>query len=496
MRYFTNFSQIWLAGLAAFSLAFAASSQTIITPATYSGTWTSSGSPYMVVENITVPAGQTLTIGPGVEVVIGAGVSITANGLVQAVGSPTQRIKITSPISSEYYDAIYLYSGTGTNLFEYCDFAGADNALYFYNNTADIVTFCTFQNMTNSIVIYGLGNNYMMPVEIMNCTFSNCFSQAIYGTGQGQAWVWYSANGEISPVIKNCAFCATGNGCVLDIVGNYASWYENEQAWGWGLANAIISQNIFQNLSGSALLTEVGSYAYSGTAVFMNNTVVNCSNGVSATDPWNVQITDNIFVGATNAVTVSGSLSQTVSFNDFYNNATNFTGYPLNYGVWVIPNRNGTLADILLNISEDPLFAATNDFHLQTSSPCIDAGTPDPAFAEVIFPPAQGTSYPDLGAYGGLEGCNWLDVVPGVPVQLSLSPSNSLLCLNWTGIPRSSYQIQYLPTSFSASGHNQWLSNSTLMAVDQTCSMAVSACPLTNSQGFYRIKSLGRLQGD
>ena len=485
------------AGLAVLGFALNARSQTIITAGSYSGSWDAPGSPYMVVDNITVPAGQTLTIGPGVEVMLGAGVSITASGLIQAVGTPTQRIKFTSPVSSEYYDAIYVESGTGTNLFEYCDFAGAANALYFYNNAADLVTFCTFQNATNGLVIYGLDNNYMMPVEVMNCGFSNCISQAIFANAQGQAWVGGAANAGILPIIKNCGFYGCGNGCVLQISGNNCVWnWGDSWSVGFGYASAIVDNNIFQNIPGCALLTQAGNFADNSPATFDNNTVVNCNFGVNDTDPWDTEITDNIFAGTTNAVTVSGSQSRTVSFNDFYNNATNFTGYPANYGVWVIPNRNGVLADILFNISQNPLFTSTNDFHLQSNSPCIDAGTPDPAFAERVFPPAQGASVPDLGAYGGLEGCNWLTVVPLLPVRLSLWVTNNLLCLNWAGLPRSSYQVQYLPTGLCASPRGGWLTNCTFQAAANPCSTAVSAGPFTNSQGFFRVKSLGRLPGD
>jgi hypothetical protein len=485
-----------LAGLAAFGFALIANSQTIITAGSYSGTWTSSGSPYMVVENITVPAGQTLIIGPGVEVVIGSGVSITANGLIQAVGTPAQRIKLTSPISSQYYDAIYLFSGSGTNLFEYCDFAGANNALYFANNAADEVAFCTFQNATNGMAMYGWGNNYNMPVEIMNCGFSNCISQGIFAEAQGQAWVGGAANGGILPVIKNCGFYGSCNGCVMQISGNSCSWGFEGYAAGFGYASAIVENNIFQNLTGCALLAEVGNYCYGSSASFVNNTIVNCNNGVNATDPWNVIISDNIFVGATNAVSVTGAQSQTVSYNDFYNNATNFTGYPPIYGDWIIPNRNGTLADLLYNLSQDPLFAGANDFHLQTSSPCIDAGTPDPTFAEVLFPPAQGSSYPDLGAYGGLEGCNWLTVVPGLPAQLSFVQTNGFYWLNWSAVPRSSYLVLFQTNSLGTSGYSPWQTNCILTASANLLSLPVASDPITNSQCFFRVRSLGRLPGD
>ena len=89
-----------------------------------------------------------------------------------------------------------------------------------------------------------------------------------------------------------------------------------------------------------------------------------------------------------------------VSYNDFYVNATNFTGYPATYGQVVFTNRNVIPSDILYNIFHDPLFVATNNFYLATNSPCIDAGTPDTAFCDLCFQPSLGTQFPDLGAWG------------------------------------------------------------------------------------------------
>jgi len=61
------------------------------------------------------------------------------------------------------------------------------------------------------------------------------------------------------------------------------------------------------------------------------------------------------------------------------------------------------------NISNDPLFvdAENGDFHLQTGSPCIDAGDPSSTANDACFPPGMGTPRNDMGAYGGPYNCKW-----------------------------------------------------------------------------------------
>ena len=69
---------------------------------------------------------------------------------------------------------------------------------------------------------------------------------------------------------------------------------------------------------------------------------------------------------------------------------------------------DSTLIWGLGNIDADPLFEGGVDYHLVEGSPCVDAGTPDPAYGEVCFPPSLGTENNDMGAYGGPGACGWL----------------------------------------------------------------------------------------
>jgi parallel beta-helix repeat protein len=350
------------------------------------GTWTPSGNPYIVTDNATVPNGQTLTIQPGVVVWIGAGLQISAYGDIQAIGSSTQRITFQPPVGSQHWNEIVIGNNV-TNRLKYCDFINATNAIF---------------------------SSSLASFEIVNCTFSNC-------TYAGVSVVDYNYN----ILIKNCIFSQSGCGCIF----NYNNYYGN-------LGYPLISANIFQNISGTALSFPNG---YS-TPTIINNTFVNCASGVYAQDSVDAKILSCLFKNCTSAITQSGSLSRTVNYNNFYGNGANFTGYPSTYGTPILVNRNGIACDLLYNIFQDPQFVSPTDFHLQSTSPCIDAGEGSAVNYDNSFPPSQGTVINDIGAYGGPNAGGW--IMPPSTNSFALSAAS------WVGVtinPPSTghYELDY-----------------------------------------------------
>ena len=473
-----------------------------------SGTWSPSGNPYIISDNATVPSGQMLTIQPGVTVWIGQGISISVNGGVLAVGTSSQHITFQPPISSQYWNSISV-GNSGTNVFSYCDFMNATNALVFAGKSINRVNYCTFTNVMSTALAFNnqssnealfssfqnVNNGVVMAANIgtfngniFNCSFSNCSGLAVSGTGNGTVNP-YPNSTTIVTTIKNCSFSFVNSGCSFSIYGVNNTWGN-----GYGYGNVTIQNNAFQNVTNAAISLASGAYS-SGTATLMNNMILNASNGIISRDPWDAKVMDNILMGCTNAVTDTGSLSRHVEYNDFFNNATNFIGYTSVYGTVILANRNGTPCDLLFNVYQDPKFVAANDFHLQTNSPAIDAGTPDWAYTDMCFPPSQGTSFPDLGIYGGPDACNWLAVVPIFPVQASMTHSNQATQINWGAIPRSEYQVQYL-TNFAMGGTNRWLNfaNGDVLATGKPTSLSV-ATDETKPKMFFRIQSLGRPAG-
>jgi len=73
-----------------------ASAQTDIPGGDVFGTWTSSGSPYLVQGSIAIPADSTLNIEPGVEVAFQGNYSFTIYGYLQALGTEVDSIHFNS----------------------------------------------------------------------------------------------------------------------------------------------------------------------------------------------------------------------------------------------------------------------------------------------------------------------------------------------------------------------------------------------------------------
>jgi len=407
--------------------------QTIIS-GNISGTWSPSGNPYIISDNATVPSGQTLTIQPGVVVWIGEGLSITVNGNIQAIGTASQRITIQAPISSQYWSQITLNNNY--------------NPEYPNNVTTNQFQYCDLSDATNAILI----NDAVLPadVEIRNCTFSNDEASAINDGGEGTT----------NLMVENCLFSETGNGCV------FSSYYG---------AYADISANIFNNLSGKAILIQGGSDV---TAI--NNAIVNCAGGVNAGNFGTAQIQNCIFDGCSVAIVASDSNSRTISYNDFFGNTTNFVGYPSTYGTPIILNRNGTSCDLLYNIFQDPQFVSATDFHLQGTSPCIDAGEGSAANFDNSFPPSLGNVTNDIGAYGGPNAGQWL-----VPAPSSFLTLAAARYIGVTINPPSAghYELDY---ASALAGTNNWI---------QITNMDLSAPflytePASAPARFYRAEKL------
>ncbi len=432
-----------------------------------SGSWTTNQSPYILTADSTVRVGHTLSIEPGVNVIIGPDVTLLIHGGITAVGTPAQPIVIQGATPSNYWTSIFMsYSGF-TNQFHYCRIHDGSQAL----------------------VLSVDGGNRIMTVEILNCDFSNCRDSAIVGAALG-----YQATGPLGnptgsatlmPEIHNCVFDDTGNGCFF--TATYIT-YNTSDPPADAYVNPRIVGNIFKNLptdsrAGKALLLDASWNSIASTnlshPLFINNTVVNSYAGVSARVPnFDTVIKDNLFVNNLTAVyrLGGGTGGLDASYNCFFRNIKNFSGYPGIYGVPIVANHNGDPCDAFNNIFLDPRFIEENRFVVSSTSPCIDAG--DPAIADVCFGFSKGTAISDIGAYGGPDACGWLN--HGFAPIITADPQNQTGCIGGS----ASFKVRVdgpEPLNY------RWYLNDTNLVTGETNALLSLIDLQTNQAGTYSV---------
>lgn len=421
-------------------------SQTILSGNT-SGTWALSGNPYIIVDNVVVPGGQTLLIEPGVTVWIGEGRSITVNGGIRAAGTPTQRITFKAPLASQYWDSIVV-NNNQTNVFTHCDFNNGRHELMFFGTSSNHVSHCRFSDCPDTALalspdgtgdvrfssFHSLSNGISITgrevgATIANCSFTNCSGFGVFAISSS-TWSW---NSTVTTEIRNCLFSSVNSACYFHISGVH------HQIRGYG--HARLYANIFHKIDRNAIAFTEGGWSGESTAVLMNNVIVAAENAIAVRDPWDAKVQNNIVVSCTNGISVSGALSRMVSYNDFFQNGAAFVGYPATYGNVILNNRNGVPCDLLYNIFHDPKFTTTDTFGLATNSPCIDAGTSDPTWFDVSFPPSQGGNFPDLGAYGGPLANAW-SVTPELRSDVLLTAAKAMKLTSLEPVGRGAYQLE------------------------------------------------------
>ncbi len=140
--------------------------QTTITTTTVSGTWTLSGSPYLVQNYINIPVGQSLTIEPGVDVKFVPTTKLVVDGQLIAAG--TQSL----PIVFEATDTTGWSNQTTT--------AGGWNGVHFFDNNGaadnSIFQYCTVKDQKYGFpyLVYTVNAfTCFRSLKILNCTFTH-----------------------------------------------------------------------------------------------------------------------------------------------------------------------------------------------------------------------------------------------------------------------------------------------------------------------------------
>lgn len=239
---------------------------------------------------------------------------------------------------------------------------GQGGGIYLSNASASaIISGNRVLSNTASTTYYGLGGGLCFSSSAVKVSGNEIINNT---AGAGGAGIYlYDSDGATfngNQVISNTTtisptLSGTGGGFYIEFSSPFT------------LTNNVIAQN-YANTAGGGLYV-YGYGAYVSTGELVNNTIAQNNlgsggEGVYLTSDSTITLTNNVIVKHTYGIYNGGSGTATARYTLFYGN-TNDTG---GYGV-----INSTSA-----VVGDPLFVnpAGWDYHLQTGSPCIDAGDP------------------------------------------------------------------------------------------------------------------------
>ena len=182
-------------------------------------------------------------------------------------------------------------------------------------------------------------------------------------------------------IVAGCSSIVRNNIIQNNGVGTGSSGYSSIDTYGivCDSVSPLIANNLLTGNSDVGI--KVGRPAATPVQV-INNTIVGSQYGIICVFGGNPILKNNIVTANNSGISIVSGETPAVSFNDAYNNAL---GNYLN------------VASGLGGISVDPVFDPTQSgtYYLASSSPCLHAGDPDPAYNN-----ADGTRN-TMGAYGG-----------------------------------------------------------------------------------------------
>jgi parallel beta-helix repeat protein len=407
--------------IAFFSKTSNSLAETDIPAGSVSGLWTKAGSPYRVNGEITIPDGETLTMEPGVDVIFTGHYKFNVQGRLLAMGTREDSITFTAQDPDVGWHGIRFVNtpnANDTSKIVYCSIKnGRANTGNDQDRSGGAICIVSFKKVLISNCLIdsnssegnpdttGGGGIALLnaPATIVNCEFEA--NTSVFGTA---IVIWSSSNALIS---NNHFHDNTGHG-IINI--------------GAGSAPILVNNLIESNHS--TLHGVVHFSNNSGRAVLMNNTIANntCAGGgaIYVGDGSTPLFVNDILYGNTPAQFYFDAPSVLSLMNCLVEGGRDgFTGAAF----------SGTYQDC---IDADPLFAGSDDFHLQDGSPCIGAGADSVKVSKKQYyastPDFEGNprpnpvnTHPDLGAFEDPSGEPLSDIhhAPPLPDQIQLCPN-------------------------------------------------------------------------
>jgi len=350
-------------------------------------TWTTSGSPYIIQDDIIVAQWAILTINPGVYVKFESNTRLTVEGALNAQGNSSNQIIFTpleaSP-SPGYWDGIYFTDTSDDNncILSYCTIEYGNYGINI-NNASPTIEYSTIQNSS--------GHNIYLSESDANIQ-NNIIQNSSYNNG-------ISMNNSSSPIIENNQILSNYDGIYID-----------------GQSDPTIDNNTIND-------HRYGIYSSGSTPLIQNNTITNSYyDGIyirASTLVYSRTISGNTITNNVTGIylygTGSGSNIPTIEYNTITSNSNYGIEIKSSYSNPIINNNN--LYD---NVSYDVCLGNSNN---------IDAkynwwGTVTTAQMNYVENPSNINKIYDIfdnSNYGMIDYGNW-----------QLSPGGSYSTIDWT----------------------------------------------------------------
>jgi hypothetical protein len=224
------------------------------------GTWNLAGSPYNLVGQVTIPAGENLTIEAGVEVVAMGNFRITALGTIQAQGAYADTIRFYGN-GGLNWGGIRLEDENNASSLNYCRISntnGTNDYGIHAINSPIYIDHCFIDNHLKGIQFSGLSTNNPAYMEITNSKVANVQRSGITVVDNSNVLI---DNCEIT----QCGLGATYYGAIQ------LSLQSNSHSCNPTISNNYIHHNGKQGLT----LANLFNYSYMAPTVIDNEIAYN-----------------------------------------------------------------------------------------------------------------------------------------------------------------------------------------------------------------------------
>ena len=392
---------------------------------------------YYVVDNLTIQPGTTLTILPAGQLLFATGLGLTCNGILTATGNLGAPIVFTRSPTTARWGGLSFVNTVARSVLSHAEIAYA-NRSGGISVTAQ-TTACPVV-VSNSVIHDCIGNGVTVTSWdgiTIGARVVQVVSNTIFGNGASGVQLVSEASqcnsSENSTSLTGNDIYNNDTGVLLDasvyfngcnvtcyttvdgkidsnyIHGNRIGIYCLADTGSGSGANhvrnlaSVIQNNLILNNSVDGIALN-GAVEQSLAPKIINNTIAGNGNAgiyhvsrqVGFTFENNLLLLNNYGIQCPTPFNGRGVV---VAYNDIWGNyVSNWMNYPAAYGTVFTNNLNGSGTDTYLNLSVDPLPVSGVDFHLQSGSPAIDAGTTNLAPTNDIVGVSR-RGFPDIGCY-------------------------------------------------------------------------------------------------